>query len=265
MLITIHNTIKITNSNIKRYRSLGYNCVLGDSLMVDFDDLPSSTRLTYRCESCCDEFETNFATYKRSEYDLCQQCTVKEKARNNFNDYTNKKVGLLTITKKVSERYMGRVQWYCKCECGNNVIKTSKYLNKSPKPSCGCYQIKKATDRLVEGNKIRCGDKHPLWNPDLSESERKKRENNTGKIIKLRKDVYCRDNYTCYICSGKGVKLNAHHIIPWSISIEGRYDINNLITLCEKCHKKYHRTYKIKENNNITLKEFKNVCERTKN
>lgn len=48
-----------------------------------------------------------------------------------------------------------------------------------------------------------------------------------------------RDNYTCQCCKTKKGTLNAHHIIYRSMG--GADTLDNLITLCEKCHKKLHK------------------------
>jgi hypothetical protein len=58
-----------------------------------------------------------------------------------------------------------------------------------------------------------------------------------------RKKVYKRDKYTCQNCGRKGgidgdVELHAHHIVPKSK--DGRHELDNLVTLCSKCHKPVH-------------------------
>ena len=63
-----------------------------------------------------------------------------------------------------------------------------------------------------------------------------------------RKRVYKRDSHKCQMpgCKKKRSRLNAHHIIKWSESPHLRYDLNNGITLCWKCHKEVtgsERTY----------------------
>lgn len=75
------------------------------------------------------------------------------------------------------------------------------------------------------------------------------------KYDEWRRKVYKRDNYTCQICgNNKGHNLNSHHIISFSkiiqyfeiidfqaaIKCKLLWDINNGITLCEKCHDRIH-------------------------
>lgn len=48
-----------------------------------------------------------------------------------------------------------------------------------------------------------------------------------------------RDNYTCQCCKTKKGTLHAHHIVYRSQG--GADTLDNLITLCEECHKKLHR------------------------
>ena len=53
-----------------------------------------------------------------------------------------------------------------------------------------------------------------------------------------RKRVFSRDKHECQMpkCGYKRA-LNAHHIVRWSDAAYLRFDINNGITLCWKCHK----------------------------
>ena len=67
-----------------------------------------------------------------------------------------------------------------------------------------------------------------------------KRDRSTLEYRTWRENVFVRDNFTCQKCFSLGLKLNAHHIIRWIDNIDLRYDINNGITLCEKCHRLEH-------------------------
>ena len=57
------------------------------------------------------------------------------------------------------------------------------------------------------------------------------------QLANLREAVFVRDNYTCRICKksiSDGVILHAHHIIPRSAG--GTNRLNNLLTVCHRCH-----------------------------
>lgn len=58
----------------------------------------------------------------------------------------------------------------------------------------------------------------------------------------IAKKCYKRDKYMCRSCGKKGGVLNAHHMIPYSISKDNR--LINLITLCVPCHAKEHNNFK---------------------
>lgn len=52
-----------------------------------------------------------------------------------------------------------------------------------------------------------------------------------------RKLVFERDNYTCVFCGQRGGILNADHILPYSLFLDRRYDLDNGRTLCVPCHR----------------------------
>lgn len=64
---------------------------------------------------------------------------------------------------------------------------------------------------------------------------------------KWRLSVFERDKFTCKICGYKGKYLEAHHIEKWSTNFNLRYEIDNGITLCKKCHKEHHRKERIEK------------------
>ena len=79
-----------------------------------------------------------------------------------------------------------------------------------------------------------------LMRPTL-ETDKKKFGRRTAEYREWRRSVYERDNYTCMLCGQRGGDLNAHHIKPYALYPEHRYELDNGITLCVDCHRGVHR------------------------
>lgn len=62
----------------------------------------------------------------------------------------------------------------------------------------------------------------------------------SSKYKSWKQNVLSRDNYICQRCGSKD-NLVAHHIKPFAVNKELRFDINNGITLCQNCHKEVHK------------------------
>lgn len=66
---------------------------------------------------------------------------------------------------------------------------------------------------------------------------------NTKEYKSWRDKVYKRDNYTCRHCGAKGGELEAHHLCSFTDNKDLRYVVENGVTLCKKCHAKFHDIY----------------------
>jgi len=58
--------------------------------------------------------------------------------------------------------------------------------------------------------------------------------------------VLVRDNWTCQKC-GSLDKSHVHHIRTFNTYPEGRFNLDNGVTLCKRCHDSYHAIYKNEE------------------
>lgn len=100
------------------------------------------------------------------------------------------------------------------------------------------------------------GENSHAWNPNKPIEEREK-ERKYPEYYEWRKKVYSRDGFTCQCCGDdKGGNLVAHHYINYMENVELRTDINNGITLCNICHKKFHDIYGYTNNNKTQFEEF---------
>jgi 5-methylcytosine-specific restriction endonuclease McrA len=116
---------------------------------------------------------------------------------------------------------------YCKKE-----FKTYLCFSKTGR---GKYCSKKCSNKktLFTTEKVG-GNKAHSWKGGITPLNEKIRKSTIYKM--WRKNIFKRDNYTCQICGEIGGRLNANHIKKFSDFVGLRFDVNNGITLCKKCH-----------------------------
>lgn len=72
--------------------------------------------------------------------------------------------------------------------------------------------------------------------------------------------VKTRDNFQCQICGQTYVQLESHHINSYAYYPDQRYIIDNGVTLCERCHTRYHSRVAKDQVNEETFKYFKKIA-----
>ena len=144
----------------------------------------------------------------------------------------------------VGVKITGRVAW-------NKGIPISEGAReKLRKANLGKASPTKGT-KLSEERKIRLScknrgitvDEFTGFSTDANEAERVKL-----KKTDIRKQCFEIANYTCKICRIRGKMLNAHHLDSWSKFPSTRFELTNLVCLCDKCHKAYHTKFGTKNN-----------------
>lgn len=100
------------------------------------------------------------------------------------------------------------------------------------------------------------GKDNPNWKGGITATNLKIR--NSLEYTLWRKAIFERDEFTCQKCGQLGGVLRAHHIHNFADYLELRLAIDNGITLCNKCHLKFHTKYGRKNNTFRQLQEFFN-------
>ena len=80
------------------------------------------------------------------------------------------------------------------------------------------------------------------------------------KHIKWAKAVKRRDKFTCQVCGTRNTYLNSHHKNSWDTFEDQRFDVHNGITLCNRCHDRFHEIYGAGRN---TAYQFDEYCRMT--
>ena len=189
-----------------------------------------------KCAQCGKEIKVSPS--KNSQYNFCNR-----ECYNKFHKSKNKKVYKCEICGKEFESINDKnANRFCSRECYNEAHKIKNKKRKCL--TCGEYFIAKSSEDKYCSRKCydenrhmpKCKE-HWNWKGGISIQNDKR---DSAKYKQWRLAVYKRDNYCCVKCGSKE-KLNAHHLKSWKNYPLLRYDVANGITLCERCHIKYHQ------------------------
>jgi 5-methylcytosine-specific restriction endonuclease McrA len=115
-------------------------------------------------------------------------------------------------------KYLANVDTYRKTkncpDCGKSILKTSSYCNK-------CSQI---------------ATRNHQW----KEEKQSRKIYNVLEWRLWRNAVLKRDNRTCQECGNTKGRIHAHHILPKRFFPYLMFNVDNGITLCQKCHSDIH-------------------------
>lgn len=82
------------------------------------------------------------------------------------------------------------------------------------------------------------------WNYKGGISNENQLQRASNEYLRWRREVFSRDKFTCQICNKQSSELEAHHIKSFSKHKELRFNVENGITLCKKCHRNLHKGVK---------------------
>lgn len=211
----------------------------GRLTIVDVDE-----EYNYICKCSCGTVKTISKSNWNQGVRSCG-CYKTDNARELYtNDLKGKTFGKVKVLAPIY-RDGKNPKWDCECECGNRFETYGQTLKAGSGMCPKCWA------------KHNSGENNPSWNPNLTDEDRaNNRCSKEGNQEDWRKQVYERDDYTCQCCGQRGGRLNAHHLDGYNWCVEGRFDVGNGATLCENCHKTFHKKYGYKNNTSQQFKEF---------
>lgn len=191
-------------------------------------------KIKVKCDTCGKEIEKYES--KVSKHNFCnRECYLK------FHSKNTKEYICETCGKKF-KGYDYNKNKYCSRECYDKAHSIKNKIRECP--TCHKkFEAKTSESKYCSWecyNKDRHmprGKEHWNWQGGISLINDKR---DSQEYKKWRLEVYKRDNYKCVKCGSK-IKLNAHHIKSWKNYPSLRYELDNGITLCEKCHIKLHQ------------------------
>lgn len=236
-------------------------------------------RIEYNCDGCDKPIMVIPSTLKNQEHIFCSNECYKENigkfyTGKNSSSYFRKVVCCDNCNKKFNRKpsEIGNGNIFCSKECYFEFRKKNAKGSTKVRTTCdNCnkeYYVLPSNlkNRRYNYCSIECkndgfskyfsGSNSPIWNHNKSLWDRLI-ERKYPKYTEWREDTYRKNNYKCCKCGNqKGGNLNAHHIYNYSEYPNLRTDLNNGITLCESCHKEFHKKFGYTGNNKKQIQYF---------
>ncbi len=210
-----------------------YKCVCGD-----IKEMLLAEYRTYggKCKNCVDKNRiiTGIKVHKEKRMSLDQ---LREKVTN---------LGFELMTTKEEWEALDQIKGFIyklKCKIGHEF--TAKYISKWETSCKTCFltSISGSNSRRYKHGRSK---EHQIERYLSSSANRKWRI----KIIKL-------FNNTCDICCANETIMHAHHLNGFHWDKENRFNVDNGVLLCPKCHWKFHGIYGNSDNTKEQYTEFK--------
>lgn len=187
------------------------------------------------CIECNELFKAHRAEAERGGAKFCsRECGYENKRRRvKFNcEICGKKV------ERVKYEYDRNEHHLCSKKCAG--IWTSENLVGENNHNYGIKFSYAHRKKIGDGCR---GEKHYRWKGGIKSENQKIR--NQMDYKDWRTAVFEKDSYTCQRCLdrnglGKAIYLEAHHIIPFAVAPEERFELDNGATLCKPCHDYIH-------------------------
>jgi hypothetical protein len=214
----------------------------GCELLDTYISANKSIRIKCSCGSITKRTFTNF---KECENKICHACVAKKTAKKRAPSFESVKTFIEKAgCKLLSTEYKNaNTPMLLQCRCGDTWNVDFHIFKRSKHKACKlCSALKLSTDRVKRENGT-------YIKKDLNISD------------KMRKKILKRDNYCCKKCGVISLKkrhhnLNVHHLYNKIQYPKWNNRVSNLITLCNTCHKSFHKTFGIINNTPKQMKIY---------
>jgi len=181
------------------------------------------------CLDCGIRFERQKRVYKKcGSPDLCRSCNRKKNNRENTKcNYCNS-----PCDKNASHCMPCSFVFRDRARVAYDIESRLPYTPIKYCPDCGVLLKRNMSERCASCHNIQ---------QDQGKSRERTKFNASRAWGLVRTEAFERDDYRCRICMIRGSQvLHAHHLLSYTHFPDHRLNINNLVTLCESCHRDVH-------------------------
>lgn len=186
-------------------------------------------------------------------------CARRESNKDRKLDLLGQVFSQLTVVSQVEG---SGSKWNCICSCGGEFVAKSSALRAGNNRSCGCLWVEACrinVEQIAKSRRLAQGFPEDFQISSFNKIERGKTKPLVSKVLK-------RDSFCCAWCSSERTDkvIDVHHLVPWAVSKELRFETSNLVSLCKDCHLKVHQgkhTGPVSEVMTILLQGFVNYQE----
>lgn len=146
-----------------------------------------------------------------------------------YRDIRGERRGRLLVVEPTTDRASGAVVWLCLCDCGREVLKSSRtLLRPTGAKSCGCLLRESARQRGRAVGGANRGSTYAIANGEHVYTTK----HAWGKAVRRARGS------SCETCGWSKARCDVHHRVARSNG--GKNTISNGVVLCPNCHRVEH-------------------------
>ena len=195
----------------------------------------SHQRVSVICPFCRKRREVFFGNVHKVGHTFCKKCSKIQQMVIPMIGKTFGNFFVLSIAPSKIDKKSGKskTQIYCRCVCGKTTIVKATDVRNGTVESCGCVFLSKLRGQV--------GSKNPRYNHNMTDDERQQQElrRKSGENRAWKASVKEHFGSHCFLC-GSTENIHVHHVESFREHPELRYNVQNGVCLCKKCHFNYH-------------------------